>query len=810
MKILDRFVIKRFLGPFFLTFFIVIFVLSMQFLWIYIDELVGKGLGIGVILEFMAWAAATLIPMSLPLATLLASIMSLGGMGEHNELLAMKAAGISLGRILIPVIILSAVISVGAFFAANDLVPVSYNKIYTLRNDILHTKDEIKIPKGIFYDGIDNYIIRIEDRNDETGMMYDVIIYDHTYNTGNTNITIADSGKMVVTSNKQHLIFNLYHGISYQEDNKMTYRDTTITLNKLKFEEQQLIVALEDYTFTRSTDDRFGDEVMSKDLKQLRHDRDSLSIVFDQLQQTQQNRFLSGSGMTFLYQLDSAKQADFVGWLDIDSLYTMVASGDPIQREKEACRQAMDKLTLAIDQVENFSRENYRYVDPIKRIDIESHRKFTLSLACLLFFFIGAPLGAIIRKGGLGTPVVVSIFFYLVYYIIDISGKKLAKDGVMTPFVGTIISSVVLLPIGIFLTRHAIRDSNLFNIDSYKLFFKNIWDYIVKIYHKVRNFFRKDRGRIRIIYLGTPEFAVGPLESLLEAGFEVVAVVTAPDKPSGRGLKINESAVKKCAIKHNIPVLQPEKLKDPEFLEQLASFNANLFVVVAFRMLPVEVWSMPALGTFNLHASLLPQYRGAAPINWVLINGERITGVTTFLLNEEIDTGKILFQESCLIEEYDNAGSLHDKLMEMGSALVVKTASAIRDRTVRPVAQDTQYMALRPAPKLSRGLTRIDWSKDARDIVNLIRGLSPYPCAHTTFTFEEQQPGVKIFEAFVRDKDNKNEDWGTITSDGSSWLEIKCGTGSVRLLNLQLAGKRRLDIVEFLKGFREPEKYRAK
>ena len=810
MKIIDRFLIKRFIGPFFLTFFIVIFVLSMQFLWLYIDELVGKGLGIGVILEFLGWASATLIPMALPLATLLASIMSLGGMGEHNELLAMKAAGISLGRILMPVMVLSGLISIGAFFAANDLVPVSYNKIYTLRNDILHTKDEIKIPKGIFYDGIDNYILRIEERNDETGMMYDIIIYDHTLHDGNNNITIADSGKMVVTSDKQHLIFDLYNGMSYKEENKMTYRDTSITLSKLQFEEQQLIVALEDYTFTRSTDDRFSDEVMSKDLKQLRHDWDSISVVFAELQETQQNRFLSGSGMNYLHQLDTTIKRNFAGWLDIDSLYAWVAANDPVQKEKEACRQAMDRLTLAMDLVGNFSRENYRYVDPLKRIDIESYRKFTLSLACLLFFFIGAPLGAIIRKGGLGTPVIISIFFYLVYYIIDISGKKLAKDGAMTPFAGTIISAVVLLPIGIFLTRHAIRDSSLFNIDSYKVFFKNIWDYIVKIYHKVRNFFRKDRGRIRIVYMGTPEFAVAPLESLLAEGFDVVAVVTAPDKQSGRGLKINESAVKKCALEHNLPVLQPERLKDPEFLEQLASFKANLFVVVAFRMLPVEVWSMPSLGTFNLHASLLPQYRGAAPINWALINGERITGVTTFFINEEIDTGKILFQESYSIEEYDNAGTLHDKLMEMGAALVVKTASAIRDRTVRPVAQDTQYMALKPAPKLSRGLARIDWSRDARDIVNLIRGLSPYPCAHTTFVFEEQQLGVKIFEAFVREKDQENEDWGTITSDGSSWLEIKCGTGSVRILNLQIAGKRRLDVGEFLKGFREPEKYRAK
>ena len=242
MKKLDRYLIKSFIWPFVMTFFIVIFVLSMQFLWLYIDELVGKGLGIGVIFEFMGWAACTLIPMALPLATLLASIMTLGGMGERNELLAMKAAGVPLQRTMAPLIVVTALISIGAFFASNNLVPVSYNKIYTLRQDIANTKEEIKIPTGIFYDGIEGYILRIEDRDDETQVMHKLLIYDHTGHNGNTGVTLADSGKMRITPDKRHLVFDLYDGVSYQENNRMAFRDTTLELNKVRFSEQQLIV----------------------------------------------------------------------------------------------------------------------------------------------------------------------------------------------------------------------------------------------------------------------------------------------------------------------------------------------------------------------------------------------------------------------------------------------------------------------------------------------------------------------------------------------------------------------------------------
>ncbi len=810
MKRLDRFLIKSFIGPFFVTFFLVIFILSLQFLWLYIDELVGKGLGLGVIFEFLGWAACTLIPMALPLATLLASIMTLGGMGEKNELLAMKAAGISLPRILFPLIWVSVLISIGAFFAANNLIPVSYSKIYTLRDDIRKTKEEIKIPTGTFYDGIDGYILRIESRDDRTKMMHKLIIYDHTAHNGNTCVTLADSGRMAISPDKQNLVFHLYDGCSYQETNRMTYRDTTLDLNRLDFKEQELIICLDNYTFTRSDDDRFSDEVMAKGLKALSHDRDSIAQKFDSLRFYQRLRVIRSSSLEFNYQLDSLWLADKMkGNLPLDS----TLAGIPADIRLNAMRNAAGNVPTMVDQIENCVREDYHYVDPLRRTDIEWYRKFTLSVACFIFFFIGAPLGAIIRKGGFGTPVIISIFFFLIYYIIDITGKKLAREGSITPFEGTFISTAILLPIGIYLTYRSTKDSSLVNFDSYKLFFKNMGAWFKRIYYKIRNFFRKDFGRIRIVYMGTPEFACGPLDALLKAGFDVAAVVTVPDKPSGRGLKMNECAVKRYAVEHSLPVLQPEKLRDPAFLEQLRSYKANLFVVVAFRMLPREVWSMPRLGTFNLHASLLPQYRGAAPINWALINGERQTGVTTFMIDEQIDTGRILKQQNYLIEDYDNAGSLHDRLMEMGSALVVKTVEEIRDHRTKPQEQDVAHVTLRPAPKLTKEMGRIDWTRSAREINNLIRGLSPYPAAWSVFVNEagEEIP-VKIYEAYVvRDSSLAQPDPsnpGSLSTDGKNWIQVRCGSDVLRITELQVAGKKRMDVASFLLGFRDLETYR--
>ncbi|MCR5744923.1 MAG: LptF/LptG family permease, partial [Bacteroidales bacterium] len=481
MKKLDLYLIKKFAGPFLVVFLVVVFSLSLQFLWQYINELVGKGLSFGVIMEFLGWAACTLFPNAIPLATLLASIMTLGNLGERNELLAMKAAGISLMRIMVPLIILSTGITVAAFFASDRLVPYAFNKVYTLRADILRTRDEIKIPTGIFYDGIEGYILRVEERNDETDMMYDVIVYDHTANTGNNSMTMADSGRIVITPDKQNLIFNLYHGCSYTETNTMNFRDTTLELNRLDFDEQQLIIQLDNYQFQRSEQDNYGDELKSLGLKRLNSDRDSIGRELDTIVMRQYPRFISTMGMNYLYQLDTLRSdKDFSHNFDLDSISRTLAPEDVWR----VTRLAAEKASMGVEQAHLLSRETERSTNMIRRIDIERIIKFTLSLSCLLFFFVGAPLGAIIRKGGFGTPVVISIFFYLIYYIIDIIGRNLSKSGTLTPWEGTLISTLILLPIGILLTRKSTQDSSLFNFDTYKEFFRKIGKWISKRFHR--------------------------------------------------------------------------------------------------------------------------------------------------------------------------------------------------------------------------------------------------------------------------------------------------------------------------------------
>ena len=807
MKKLDLYLIKTFIGPFVAVFLIVVFSLSMQFIYSFVNELMGKGLGFGVIAEFMGWASCTLFPNAIPLATLLASIMTLGNLGERNELLAMKAAGVSLMRILAPLMIVSVLISIGAFFAADRLVPLAFNKVYTLKADIGRTRDEIKIPTGIFYDGIEGYNLRISERNEDTDMMYELVIYDHTGNSGNSdNVILADSGRMRITPDKKNLIFDLYSGCSYNETNQMNYRDTTLELLRSRFEEQQMIIPLDNYTFERSTEDQYGDEIKALGLKRLHHDRDSLSRRLDTVVMRQIPRFMSVMGMHYLYQLDTIRpDSAYIGCLYVDSLSRDFTP----QQHLRVNQTSVGKAQQGLEQMNQFYIETKYDLGIIRRINIEMILKFTLSISCLLFFFVGAPLGAIIRKGGLGAPVIISIFFYLIYYIIDIIGRKLAK-GSLPPLVGTLISTAILLPISILLTRKSTQDSSLFNMDTYKEFFRRIGKWITKRYHRFINLFRRGGGKVRIVYMGTPDFAVAPLEKLLQAGYEVAGVVTAVDKPAGRGMAVRESAVKQYAVAHGIPVLQPEKLKDPDFLAQLAALKANLFVVVAFRMLPKEVWQMPSMGTFNLHASLLPQYRGAAPINWAIIRGEKFTGVTTFLLDEQIDTGKILFQENCAIEDYEDAGALHDKLMKMGADLVLKTVDAMENHRTKPYEQSLgMSKTLYPAPKLTRDNCHIDWTASARRVSLLIRGLSPYPAAWTTLVKDDgTQLGIKLYDSYVvpcADDDPRTP--GQLTTDGKSWIEVRCGQQALRVLSLQLSGKKRMDVADFLRGFREPESY---
>jgi methionyl-tRNA formyltransferase len=303
---------------------------------------------------------------------------------------------------------------------------------------------------------------------------------------------------------------------------------------------------------------------------------------------------------------------------------------------------------------------------------------------------------------------------------------------------------------------------------------------------------------LRIIFLGTPDFAVASLKALIDAGAHVVAVVTAPDKPAGRGMQLQQSAVKQYALSQNLPVLQPEKLKNPEFLAELASYKADLQVVVAFRMLPVVVWDMPPMGTINVHGSLLPQYRGAAPINWAIINGETETGVTTFKLKHEIDTGDILLQKKVDIMPGDNVGSLYEKLMYAGAELLVTTVKGLAAGQPEEIPQaDIPVDKLKAAPKIFKEHTRIDWTKSVQDVHNLIRGLSPYPAAFTIL----QDKTFKIYSSHT-ESETSGLSPGTYDTDGKTYLRFAAADGWLYADEVQQEGKKRMDIASFLRGFR--------
>lgn len=305
---------------------------------------------------------------------------------------------------------------------------------------------------------------------------------------------------------------------------------------------------------------------------------------------------------------------------------------------------------------------------------------------------------------------------------------------------------------------------------------------------------------IKIVYMGTPGFAVEPLKHLISNGYDIKAVVTAPDKPAGRGCKLSESEVKKFAVEQGLDILQPIQLKSPEFIETLKNTGANLFIVVAFRMLPKELWQMPKFGTFNLHASLLPNYRGAAPINHAVINGETHSGVTTFFINEDIDTGNIIFQEECEIIPEDNAGTLHDKLMIIGADLVVKTVDAIANGNLKTTAQNINVTTkLNSAPKLNKEYCKLDFSKKAENIHNKIRGLSPYPAAW--FQLNDSEDTIKIFTSSY-ETNSHNLKIGTLISDDKSFIKIAVSDGFVFIYDLQMSGKKRMDVKSFLNGYK--------
>ncbi len=480
MKKLHWLIIKTFLGPFVLTFFIVMFVLLMQFLWRYIDDLVGKGLELKIIAELLVYTSASLVALALPLSILMSTLMAFGSLGEFYELTAMKSSGISLQRIMFPLIIFVFFISIGAFFFSTNVLPFTNLKMRALLWDVRQQRPELQIREGEFYNGVDGYSIRINEKNPQTNILYDLKIYDHTSKRGNVSVIVADSGYMKMTVDERNLIITLWNGYSYNEQEEDRRKQPKTYPHRMdKFKEQRIVIELTGFGLQRSDENLFKNDYQMMSLKQLTKVEDSLRWDL----KLRENQFINTLLAYNLFKVRSKKESrvfdtgmnissgrDQPSVLNIDSLFQTFSLSDRI----DIINGVMTKVRSTKSYVES-SCENLKYKRKLlRRHEIEWHRKFTLSIACLIFLFIGAPLGAIIRKGGLGMPTVVSVLLFIFYYVISLTGEKVVRESVLKSYQGMWLSSFILLIIGIFLTYKATTDSAIFNIDIYLRFFAKI------------------------------------------------------------------------------------------------------------------------------------------------------------------------------------------------------------------------------------------------------------------------------------------------------------------------------------------------
>jgi lipopolysaccharide export system permease protein len=478
LKRLHLLILKSFFGPFLLTFFIVIFVLVMQFLFKYINDLIGKGLEFKIVGEFMLYLSTSMVPLALPLALLMAALMTFGNLGEFNELTALKSSGISLQRIMMPLLIITILLSIGAFYFSNYVLPVANLKMRSLLYDIQRQRPEFQILEGVFYNGIEGYSIRIGDRNHKSGILYDLRIYDHTKKHGNTNVTYADSGKMKLTEDERYLVITLYNGRSYNElePEKQNRRDFTYPQRRDKFQEQVMTIEMKGFELNRTDESLFRGNYNMMSLAQLRHVEDSILTDVDEINKGLINTLNRSTYVNFRRAIgkpnpnpgDTLKPSVLV--LNADSLFRTMKNTHKIQVTTQAITQARSSLNYVTTSFVNTDSKIRR----LRRYQIEIQRKFTLSFACFIFFFIGAPLGAIIRKGGLGMPTVISVLFFLMYYVISLSGEKFVRESMVSPFQGMWISAAVLLPIGVFLTYKAATDAAIMNMETYTNFFRKI------------------------------------------------------------------------------------------------------------------------------------------------------------------------------------------------------------------------------------------------------------------------------------------------------------------------------------------------
>ncbi|MBP5797220.1 MAG: LptF/LptG family permease [Bacteroidales bacterium] len=468
MKKLYQLILKSFLGSFVFTFFIVIFVLLMQFLWVYVDDLVGKGLSFKILMELFFHASLTFVPMALPLAILLASIMSFGDLGEHYELVAMKASGISMWKVMRPLVIFSVLLSGLAFVFSNSINPVATLKFKTLLFDVRKQKLAFDIKEGIFYKDIENYIIYVDKKGKDGSTIYGVKIYDHTDREGNNRIMVADSGVMSLSPNQRTIIFTLYNGHNYTEDNsdKQTFKFNR-PFERMSFREEQIKFSLESFDLTRSNGEMYKSYQAMMNTRQLSTAMDSLQRKLDEKE--------SSYGKKLMQRLSNYNNRTDQ---EPDSVYSLQW---PLADHLDAGNRTA-VLEMAFGSARN-TKENISFQKQevgsqhlnIKKHKKEFHKKFTLSFACLIFFFIGAPLGTIIRKGGLGLPVVVSVLFFVIYYIISTVAERMAEFGNLNMFLGVWLSSLLIFPVGLFLTFKATSDSSLLDGDSWKKMLRNLF-----------------------------------------------------------------------------------------------------------------------------------------------------------------------------------------------------------------------------------------------------------------------------------------------------------------------------------------------
>ncbi|MBQ9339298.1 MAG: LptF/LptG family permease [Paludibacteraceae bacterium] len=485
LKKIDIYLLKNFLGLFLLTFFICIFILLMQFVWMHVKDLVGKGVEISVLAEFFVYAVASVVPLALPLAILLASLMSFGNLGEKFELTAMKAAGISLFRIMRPLAVTVAIISVGAFYFSNNVLPKSQVKLWALIFSLRQKSPEMEIPEGEFYDGIPGYNIYVRHKDHKTAILYDMMIYDYSQGFKNAKVILADSGKIYFTEDKHYLLFKLYSGESFenldQQQTKATSSNDKIPYRRESFAEKQMLI---DFSteFNRYDESVLADQHVSKNVSELIESIDSVNVLahirsMEQSAQMVDSKYFNRERKAGQQLADY--DAEKVGITSVDSLYKRLSS----QQKERALQVAVDRAKAMQDQFEYNAIMLDEYKRYVRKHEVELYRKFTLAFACLIFFFIGAPLGAIIRKGGLGAPVVISVIMFIIYYIIDNTGYKMAREALWPAWAGMWLSSFVLLPIGVFLTYKAATDSALFNPEAWIIMAEKLKKRIVKLRH---------------------------------------------------------------------------------------------------------------------------------------------------------------------------------------------------------------------------------------------------------------------------------------------------------------------------------------